>query len=77
MMQCILNSGVPEYRGGLSGGGGSGWGRIWWWLLPFPAWQDGHTVLFTKILVRSLTSFYLSTQNSFLLDGLHHGGIAA
>lgn len=75
LLLCISDGGVPEHRGALSGGGGRG--RIWWRLLPLPAGQDGHTVLFTQILLRPLTSFNLSTQNSLLLDHFHHGCISA
>lgn len=75
---CVSNGSVPEHRSGLPrGGGGGGRGWIWWRLFPLPAGQDGHTVLFTQILLRPLTSFDLSTQNSFLLDHLHHGGVSA
>lgn len=72
----ISDGGIPEHCGGLSGSSGAGWGGVWRRLLPLPAGQDGHTVLLTQILLRPLTSFDLSTQNPFLLDHLHHGGIS-
>lgn len=67
---------IPEHRGGVSGGLGSGWSGVGRGLLPPPAGQDGHTVLFAQILFRPLTSFDLSTQNAFFLDRLHHGGVS-
>lgn len=73
---CFSDSGVPEHRGWLPGSS-AGWGWIWWRLLPLPAGQDGHAVLFTEVLLRTLASFDLPTQNSFLLDHLHHGGVSA
>lgn len=71
---CVVSDGsVPEHGGGVSGGGGRGGIRRR--LLPLPAGQDGHTVLFAQILLRTLASFDLPTQDSLLLDHLHHGGV--
>lgn len=75
VLKCISDSSVPEHLAGVSGCGG-GRGRVRRRLLPPPAGQDGHAVLFAQILLRTLTSFNLSTQNSFLLDHLHHGGVS-
>lgn len=74
LVSLFSDSGVPEHRGRLSGC--SGWGRIWRRLLPLPAGQNGHTVLLVQILLGPLTGFDLPTQNPFLLNHLHHGGIS-
>lgn len=68
-----LDGGVPEDCGWLDGS--SGLGRIWWQLLLLPAWQNGHAVLFTEIPFRPLPSFDFATQNSLLLNHLHHSGV--
>lgn len=69
-----LNGRIPEHRGALSAAGG--WGRVRWRLLPLPAGQDGHTVLLVQVLLGSLASFDLSTQDAFFLNRLHHGGVS-
>ena len=76
-MVQVSNGGVPKYSAGLSSGGNSGRGWIWRWMFLLPAGQDGHTILFTQIFLGPLTSFNLLTQNLFLFDHLHHGGVAA
>lgn len=73
---CVSDGRVPEHRG-VSGGRGSGRGRVGRRLFPPPAGQDGHTVLFTQVLLGPLPSFDLSAQNAFLLHRLHHGGVSA
>lgn len=74
---CVSDGRIPEHGGGVSRGRGSGRGRVGRRLFPPPAGQDGHTVLLTQVLLRPLTGFDLSTQDAFLLDGLHHGGVSA
>lgn len=76
MCGCVSDGRIPEHRG-VSGGRGSGRGRVWRRLLPPPAGQDGHAVLFTEVLLRPLPRFDLSTQDALLLHGLHHGGVSA
>ena len=71
---CFSDSGVPEHRGWLPGSS-AGWGWIWWWLLPLPAGQDGHAVLFTEVLLRTLASFDLPTQNSIMVVSPQSHGI--
>lgn len=47
MIGSVSDGRVPEHRGGVSGGLGSGGSRVGRGLFPPPAGQDGHTVLFT------------------------------
>lgn len=76
-LMALSDGGVPEHGGGLSGGGGGGWGRVGRRLLPPPAGQYGHTVLFAQIPLRPLARLDLPAQDPLLLDHLHHGGVSA